>query len=152
MEFELPKDFKELLELLNRHRVRYLLIGGYAVGLHGYARATNDIDIVIADDSENAERVVDALTEFGFGGSELSPELFIRKGSLVVMGVEPVAIDILNYLTGGDFDQAYSRRRTVKAEDIEINLISYADLLANKKATGRLKDLADVEQLEKINR
>lgn len=151
MELELPPDFKELLESLNRHGVRYLLIGGYAVGLYGHARTTNDIDIVVADDPENAQKVVDALTEFGFGGGELSTDLFTRKESLVIMGVEPVTVDILNYLTGGDFNQAYSRRRTVAVEDIEITLISYEDLITNKRATGRLKDLADIDELEKIN-
>lgn len=150
MDFELPKDFKELLELLNQHNVKYLLIGGYAVGFHGYGRSTNDIDIVVSDDLENAQRVVNALTDFGFAPSDLSPELFTRKNSLVIMGVEPVAVEILNYLTGSDFDQAYERREIVKCEDIEISLINYEDLIANKKASGRLKDLADVEKLEEI--
>ena len=152
MEFELPQDFKELLELLNRRSVRYLLIGGYAVGLHGYARSTTDIDIVVADDLENARKVVDALTEFGVGDSQLSPDLFTRKDSLVIMGVEPMAIDILNYLTGGDFDTAYERRKVVYIEDIEVSLVGYDDLINNKKTVGRFKDLADVEELERRNR
>ena len=151
MEFELPLDFKELLESLNRHEVRYLLIGGYAVGLHGYARSTNDIDLVVAADAENAQKVADALKDYGFGGSELSPELFTRTKSLVVMGNEPMAVDILNYLTGADFDEAFSRRKIISIEDIEVSVIGYADLIANKKSTGRLKDLADVEELEKRN-
>lgn len=150
MDFELPKDFKELLESLNQHNVKYLLIGGYAVGFHGYGRSTNDIDIVVSDDFENAQRVVNALTDFGFAPGDLSPELFTRKNSLVIMGVEPVAVDILNYLPGSDFDQAYERREIVKSEDIEVSLINYEDLIANKKASGRLQDLADVEKLEKI--
>lgn len=150
MDFELPQDFKELLESLNRHKVKYLLIGGYAVGFHGYGRSTNDLDVVVSDDLENAQRIVNALTDFGFAPNDLSPELFTRKNSLVVMGVEPVAVDILNYLTGSDFDRAYERREIVKCEDIEISLINYKDLIANKKAAGRLKDLADVEKLQKI--
>ena len=99
MEFELPPDFKELLESLNRHEVRYLLIGGYAVGIHGYARSTNDIDFCVSGDEDNAEKLVRALTEFGFGSDSLSVEVFTRKDSLVIMGVEPLAVDILNYLT-----------------------------------------------------
>ncbi len=151
MEFELPIDFKELLESLNANGVRYLLVGGYAVGFHGYGRTTNDIDIFVANDRENAERLVTALTQFGFGGNELSPDLFTRKDSLVVMGEEPLSVDILNYLTGVDFEKAYVRRKIVTAEDIEISLICLDDLVENKRATGRYKDLADIEYLERIN-
>ena len=152
MELELPPDFKELLALLNRYQVKYLLLGGYAVGLYGYARSTNDLDIVIADDEENAHRIVAALVEFGFGSGDLSTKLFTQKNSRVVMGVEPMAIDVLNYLVGGNFDQAYSRRKIVIVEDIAISFIDYDDLIANKKAAGRLKDLADIEELQKRNR
>jgi predicted nucleotidyltransferase len=150
MEFELPQDFKELLELLNRHNVRYLLIGGYAVGLYGYPRSTNDIDIVIASDVENANRLVAALTEFGFGETSVSPELFTRKNSRVILGIEPMAVDLLNYLVGTNFEQAFEKRRLVEAEGIQISLISYDDLIANKRSVGRLHDLADVEKLEKL--
>ena len=150
MEFELPQDFKELLELLNRHNVRYLLIGGYAVGLYGYPRSTNDIDIVIASDVENANRLVAALTEFGFGETSVSPELFTRKNSRVILGIEPMAVDLLNYLVGTNFEQAFEKRRLVEAEGIQISLISYDDLIANKRSVGRLHDLGDVEKLEKL--
>ena len=152
MEFELPPDFKEFLESLNRHEVRYLLIGGYAVGLHGHPRATNDIDIVVSDDPENAERLVTALREFGFGETSLSADLFTSKDALVVMGVEPLAIDILNYLQGAMFEAAYQNREIVSVEDIKVSLISLKDLIANKRAVARHKDLEDVEKLEKINR
>lgn len=151
MEFELPADFKEFLKSLDHHKVKYLLIGGYAVALHGHPRATNDIDIVVSDDQENAERVVAALDDFGFGGPGLSAELFTAKDSLVTMGVKPFAIDILNYLRGGRFDEAYQNRKMVSVEDIEISLISLKDLLANKRAVARFRDLDDVEKLEKVN-
>src|SRR6476661_8119977 len=119
MEFELPQDFKGFLESLNRHEVKYLLVGGYAVGLHGYPRATNDMDVVVSDDPENAQRLVKALVNFGFGEAGLSESLFTKKHSLVVMGVEPLAIDILNYLEGCDFEDAHRRRQTVNVEDIQ---------------------------------
>lgn len=151
MDFELPLDFKELLESLSANGVRYLLVGGYAVGFHGYGRSTNDIDIFVANDQINAERLVNALAEFGFGGNDLSPELFTSKDSLVVMGVEPLAVDILNYLTGVDFEAAYKNRKLVKCEDIEVSLIAFDDLIENKKKTGRYKDLSDVEYLKRIN-
>ena len=150
MEFELHKDFKELLESFNRNGVRYLLIGGYAVGLHGYVRSTNDIDIAVSDDPENASKIVAALKEFGFTDG-VSPTLFTQKDSLVTMGIEPVAVDILNYLKGTCFDTAYEARRIVRVEDVEISVISLHDLLANKREAGRHKDLADVEELEKRN-
>lgn len=151
MEFELPKDFKELLELLNNHEVRYLLIGGYAVGLHGRARATNDIDIAIDADPENAEKLGRALTEFGFAGTDTPPALFMQPRSLVVMGIEPMAVDILNYLEGLTFEEAYQNRDVVKVEDIEVSLIGLDDLLKNKLAVGRHTDLADVDYLRRLH-
>ena len=147
MEFELPQDFKGFLESLNRHEVKYLLVGG----LHGYPRATNDMDVVVSDDPENAQRLVNALVNFGFGEAGLSESLFTKKHSLVVMGVEPLAIDILNYLEGCDFEDAYLRRQTVNVEDIQISLIAYDDLLSNKRSVARSKDLIDVDELQKRN-
>jgi predicted nucleotidyltransferase len=151
MELELNSDFKDLLRSLNSNKVRYLLIGGYAVILHGHPRLTNDLDVVIRDDSENIDRCIDALREFGFGGPNLTPKLFAEPKSIVRLGVEPVKIEILNYLEAVDFDDAYERREVRSAEDIEIALISLNDLLANKKAVGRDKDMLDVKELTKIN-
>jgi predicted nucleotidyltransferase len=151
MELELNSDFKDLLKSLNSNKVRYLLIGGYAVILHGHPRLTNDLDVVIRNDSENIDRCIDALREFGFGGSDLTPKLFAEPKSIVRLGVEPVKIEILNYLEAVDFDDAYERREVRSAEDIEIALISLGDLLANKKAVGRDKDMLDVKELTKIN-
>jgi hypothetical protein len=147
----LPKDFRELLELLNAKDVRYLLVGGYAVGHHGYSRSTNDIDFFIAGDEANAMRIVLALEDFGFGTGELTTELFTKKDSLVVMGVEPMAVDILNYCKGVDFEEAYSRRVVVDDEGLSVTIIGYDDLMVNKRAVGRLKDQADVEYLERIH-
>jgi len=127
-----------------------MVVGGYAVGFHGYGRSTNDIDIFVANDQTNAERLVKALTEFGFSGNNLSPDIFMRKDSLVIMGVEPLAVDILNYLTGVNFDAAFERRELVDCEDIRISLIGFDDLITNKRTAGRHKDLADVEYLELI--
>lgn len=151
MDFELPLDFKELLRLLSESGVEYVLVGGYAVALHGYVRTTNDIDIFISGDTDNAERLVKALTDFGFGGSDLTADLFTRKDSLVRMGVEPIKVEILNFISGLDFETAYLNRKVVPVEDIEVNLISLDDLYTNKMASGRLKDLADIEELKQIN-
>jgi predicted nucleotidyltransferase len=151
MEIELNEDFKDLLKSLNSKNVKYLLIGGYAVILHGHPRLTNDLDVVIANEQQNIERCLDALNEFGFSGSSLSAALFSEPKSVVRMGVEPVKIEILNYLEGVDFNEAYSRRETRPAEDIEFDLISLADLIVNKRAVGRDKDLLDVKELLKVN-
>lgn len=148
MEFELPADFKEFLESLNRNNVRYLLTGGYAVGLYGYPRATNDIDVVVGRDDENAARTITALNEF-FGDTKLTTETITRERNLLVMGVEPLAIDMLNYLEGLDFDIAYERRVVVKIEDIEVNVIALEDLVTNKRAVARPKDLIDADELER---
>lgn len=151
MELELNEDFKDLLRLLNSKNVRYLLIGGYAVIMHGHPRLTNDLDIVIANDAENIERCLSSLRDFGFGGPSMVPALFSEPKSVVRMGVEPVKIEILNYLEGVDFDAAYQRRETRPAEDIQIDVISLPDLLANKRAVGRDKDLLDIKELLKVN-
>ncbi len=150
MEFELPDTFKELLESLNKYKVRYLLIGGYAVGMHGYSRATEDIDFFVAREEDNAKRIVEALTEFGLGGPDLTTEIFTSENSLVIMGVAPLAVDILNYLKEVNFDSAFEKRKIVTCEGVEINVISYDDLLKNKIAVGRHKDLSDVEYLNRI--
>ena len=151
MEIELNEDFRDLLRLLNSKSVRYLLIGGYAVISHGHPRLTNDLDVVIANDMENISRCVEALREFGFAVPGVSAEVFAKPKSVARMGVEPVKIEILNYLEGVDFDMAYERRETRLAEDITFDLISLADLLTNKKAVGRDKDILDVKELIKIN-
>ncbi len=148
----LPKDFRELLESLNDRSVRYLLVGGYAVGYYGHSRSTNDIDFFISRDEDNARKIVLALEDFGFGTGDLSTELFTKKDSLVVLGAEPMAVDILNYCLEVDFEDAYSRRVVIDDDGLKIDIIPYEDLMANKRAVGRLKDQADVEYLERIHK
>jgi len=152
MELELAPDFKELLKLFNKNNVKYLLIGGYAVSIHGYIRATNDINLAVASDAENARNIMAALTEFGFGSAGISVELFTRDRNVVRMGVPPVKIEILNYLEGPGFDAAYGRRKTVEVENISINVIGLDDLYANKSAVGRPQDLVDVDKLKERNK
>ena len=151
MELELARDFKELLRLFNKNKVKYLLIGGYAVSIHGFVRATNDIDLVISKDLENANNVMKALTEFGFGSAGISAELFTQNKSVVRMGVEPLKIEILNYLEGPGFAAAYERRKIINVEEIIIDVIGLEDLYANKAAVGRAQDLADIEKLKERN-
>ena len=147
MELELPEDFREFLKLLNANGVRYLLIGGYAVGFHGYPRATNDIDIFVSKDAENAQRLVESLIDFGFETSALSIELFMQEKSIVRMGVEPLKIEIANFISGIEFEEAYKDKIIGSINGIEINIISLQHLKLNKKASGRYKDLNDLENL-----
>jgi len=143
----LPPDFKEFLKLLKEHKVRYLLIGGYAVGYHGYPRATADMDIWVAIQPDNAQKIVSALQEFGFDSSELSAELFLKNDQIIRMGVPPVRLEIITSISGVEFDECYKGRVIDNLDGIEVNLISLKHLKVNKKASGRYKDLNDLENL-----
>jgi len=147
MEIELANDYKEFLRLLRAHGVEYLLIGGWAVGYHGYPRATYDLDVWIATSSANAMRVVKALSEFGFSVPELSAELFLQPDKIVRMGVEPKRIEVMTSISGVEFDECYRERVETMMSDVPVSLINLHYLKINKKASGRLKDLADLEQL-----
>jgi hypothetical protein len=143
----LPPDFKEFLRLLNAHQVEYLLIGGYAVAYHGYPRATADMDIWIAADPRNAEKVVAALKEFGFDLPGLSADLFLKEGQIIRMGVPPVRIEIATGISGVRFQECFVVRVVDVLDEVEVNLISLTHLKANKKAAGRHRDLDDLEHL-----
>ena len=149
MDLELPNDFKEFLKLLRAYEVKYLLIGGYAVGLHGYVRSTNDIDFWVSLTSDNAERVVEVLKEFGFDVPELSKDLFLKRDQIVRMGVEPVRIEVTTTISGVEFDDCYPERVETTLDDSPVSVINLRDLRINKEASGRLKDLADLENLPK---
>ena len=147
MEFELANDYKEFLRLLRAHGVEYLLIGGWAVGYHGYPRATYDLDVWIATAPANADRVVKALAEFGFDVAGLSTNLFLQPDKIIRMGVEPVRIEVMTSISGVEFDECYRERLETTMKDVPVSLINLRDLRINKEASGRLKDLADLEQL-----
>jgi len=144
---ELAQDFKEFLNLLRANQVEYLLIGAYAVGYHGYPRATQDLDVWIASNPENATRLVATLHEFGFGMAEVTPEFVLRPNNIIRMGEEPVRIEILNWASGVDFDECYRERVVDEIDGVEVSLIGLRQLKKNKKASGRFKDLADLEKL-----
>lgn len=143
----LPGDFKEFLKLLNEYRVEYLLIGGYAVAYHGYPRATADMDIWIAADEKNAERIVAALKEFGFDLPDLSPHIFTKKDQVIRMGMPPVMIEIWTSVTGLQFKDSFQLRIKDVLDEVDVNLINLPHLKKNKKAVGRHKDLDDLENL-----
>jgi hypothetical protein len=143
----LPPDFKEFLQLLNFHQVEYLLIGGYAVGYYGYPRATADMDIWIAIQPENAQKVVEVLQEFGFDEERLTPDLFLEEKQVIQLGLPPVRIEILTTISGVSFEECYVVRQVDELDGVEVNLISLEHLKVNKKASGRYKDLNDLENL-----
>src|SRR5437762_5831013 len=107
---QLPPDFKEFLRLLNSRQVEYLLVGGYAVSYHGYPRATGDMDVWIARDRQNAERIVAALREFGFDSPELSGEVFLQAERVIRMGLPPFRIEVLTTISGVNFAECYAER------------------------------------------
>ena len=143
----LAPDFKEFLQLLRSEKIEYLLVGGYAVGHYGFPRATGDLDIWIANHKENASRLVAALRQFGFDVPELNASLFEQPRHVVRMGVPPVRLEILSSIDGVDFRDCYPRRTTVEMDGVGVDVISLADLKANKRASGRHQDLNDLEKL-----
>ena len=146
-QIEFPQDFNEFLKSLNDHHVDYLLIGGFAVALYGYPRATADMDIWVSRHRENAERLVSCLREFGFDTPDLTPELFDDPNRIVRMGVAPVRIEILTEIDGVEFEECFRRAETRVVEGTDVSVISLDDLKINKRASGRPKDLDDLEKL-----
>jgi len=148
-EHSLPKDFKEFLKLLNDAGVEYLLIGGYAVGYHGYPRTTADMDIWVAISRENAGRLVDVFQRFGMKDAKLRPGLFLQHGKIIRMGVPPMRIEVITDIDGVDFARCYAARKVTRIDGQTVNLISLRHLRVNKRASGRHKDLDDLEHLPK---
>jgi hypothetical protein len=145
---DLYPDFRDFLRSLNSEGVEYLVLGGYAVIHYGYRRATDDLDVWITTKPDNAQRVSRVLQRFGgFPAAKVKPSMFAAPGKLFIFGREPVRIDILTGPSGLDFDTCYARRNVVDWDGVMVPLISFADLRRNKKASGRAKDVADLEHL-----
>jgi predicted nucleotidyltransferase len=144
----LPDDFKDFLNSLNKNNVEYLLLGGWAVGMYGQPRATGDMDVLVAIDDANVDRLYKALYEFG--APTVDKSHFKEIGRIFRMGRPPMRIEIINQASGIDIKDCYARRKIVNVDGIAISMISREDLIKNKKAAGREKDLADVENLEEM--
>ena len=143
----LNRDFKEFVESLASSDVRFLIVGGYALAAHGHPRYTKDLDVWIAIDGENRQRVVDALEAFGFGSLGLSEADFAEPGFVIQLGQPPARIDLLTSLTGVDFETCWAKRHTVDVRGLDVPFIDLEDLKTNKLALGRHQDLADLEAL-----
>jgi hypothetical protein len=145
---KLVKDFEEFIELLNKNEVKYLVVGGYAFAIHAYPRFTNDIDFFILSTTSNANKIVSVLIEFGFDTTPFSPDDLLIKDKVIQLGEPPYRIDLLTSIDGVDFDEAWQRKVTSKYGDQVLYFISKEDLIRNKKASGRKKDLDDLNELE----
>ncbi len=147
---ELDENFKEFIELLNSEKVKYLVIGGFAVGFHGYPRYTGDFDVWVEASLENGAKIVNALNEFGFSSLNLKSEDFIKEGIIHQFGYPPLRIDVLTGVSGITFQDCYKRKKKMRLGGIKLNVIHLNDLKVNKIKSGRPEDLRDVKKLESI--
>jgi hypothetical protein len=143
------QDFIDFIELLNNHNVEYMVVGAHALAFHGRPRHTGDLDIWIKPSEENAERIVLVLNDFGFGSLRLGKEDFLKENYVTQLGYPPLRIDILNSISGVDFVDAYEGRIIGEYEGLQISFINISDFIANKQATGRAKDIGDIDALKK---
>ena len=144
---EVQPDFRDLLALLNEHGVEYVIVGGYALAFHGAPRFTGDIDVFVRPAADNAERILDALAAFGFSFSNLDIEDFQTPDKVVQLGVPPVRVDLITSISGVTWEQAQAHKEPGVFGDVPVSYIGRKDFLTNKRASGRKKDLADIEAL-----
>jgi len=144
----LSRDFKEFVELLIKNKAEYLIVGGYAVAIHGYPRYTGDLDIWLNPTPENAKSIVKTVNEFGFSSFNLTESDFTKPGNVIQLGYPPLRIDLLTELDGVSFNECFINRKEVEMENLIVNFIGYEDLLKNKRESGRLRDIDDIENLQ----
>ena len=144
---EVQPDFRELLALFNDHRVSYVIVGGYALAFHGAPRFTGDLDIFVKPDHENASHIVTALNAFGFASLGLTAADFEAPDQVIQLGVPPVRVDLITSITGLSWEAVFASRVPSDYGGIPINYIGREELILNKRAVGRAKDLADLEAL-----
>ena len=148
----MDSNYLDMLRCLNKAGVDYIMVGGWAVNLHGYVRATIDLDIWILADQENARKVYAALGEFGASLGQVKPEDFAQDGTIFQIGVAPCRIDVINKIDGVKYAEASPRAIQKTIEGVPVRIISREDLIVNKRASGRTKDLADAEILEGLGK
>ena len=149
---QLPTDFQDFLKLLNRHNVRYVIVGGYAVGIHGYIRPTHDLDVFVEMSPHNAAALVNVFCEFGFQDAGVDEELFLTKGTIVRAGGEVLRVEVFNDISGVTFEECLAGSVEETITGIPIRIIGLPQLLVNKLKSGRPKDLIDYEYLTKPER
>jgi len=144
----LNKDFREFIESLNDNGVKYLIVGGYAVGFHGYPRYTKDLDVWVLVSHQNADNVLRALNQFGMGSLGLQKEDFLKPDEFVQLGYPPNRIDLVMSCDGVDFESCYKTKKQLLVDGLSIDFIDIENLRKNKKASGRPQDLADLDNLQ----
>ncbi|HEU5053646.1 MAG TPA: nucleotidyltransferase [Hanamia sp.] len=144
----LSRDFKEFVELLIKNKAEYLVVGGYAVAIHGYPRYTGDLDIWLNPTPENAKSILRAVNEFGFSSFNLTESDFTKPGNVIQLGYPPLRIDLLTEVDGVTFEECFINRKEVQMDNLVVNFIGYEDLIKNKKESGRLRDIDDIENLK----
>ena len=144
---EFHKDFAELCSLLNAQGVEFLIVGGYAVAFHGAPRFTGDMDLLVRPAKGPILRVLEALQQFGFPTAQVTAEHLLERQKILQLGREPVQVHIMTSITGVSWEEAWGSRKSGFYGDVPVNFIGVEALIANKKAVGRMKDLADVEAL-----
>jgi hypothetical protein len=144
----ISKDFEEFFELLNKNEVRYLIVGSYALSVHGKPRYTNDIDIFIRTDDENASKIKRILNDFGFDFSNIAIEDFTKPDQVIQLGYAPFRIDLLTSIDGVSFDEAWENKLTAKYGKQDIFFIGKNDFIKNKMSSGRKKDLDDIQLIK----
>jgi hypothetical protein len=145
---KVEKDFEEFIELLNKHKAKYMVVGAYAFALYAKPRNTGDLDIFIDRSEVNANSILEVLKKFGLESLRITNEDFMTEGRVLQLGVSPVRIDIMNSIDGVEFDSAYKRIKKVNFGNTTANFISKADLIQNKLSSNRKKDQADLEELQ----
>ena len=148
----LNRHFREFIELLAKHKVEYLVVGGYAVGLHGFPRYTGDLDIFVAISKDNAARLVKVFSDFGFSDLGLKETDFLEEETIVEIGREPAKIQILTGIDGVAFGTCYGHRIIFDDDGLSVPFISFDDLVVNKASSPRAKDKIDLEELRRLKR
>lgn len=146
------KDFRELLELFNKHKVRYVIVGAFAVAFHGRPRYTKDLDILIEPRKSNAEKIIKALDEFGFKSLKLEVSDFTKKGNIIQLGYEPIRIDLITYIKGFHFSRLWRNRRRGEYGGLNVNFVGMNDIIKMKRLAKRENDLSDLDALLRIKR
>lgn len=148
----IPRSFREFIQLLNEHRVRYVVIGGYAVAFHGYPRYTGDLDVFVEISPKNAAALAQVLEQFGLANDKVPLKPFLTRGTIVRMGREPMRLEIINHIDGATFADCFKNRLVARVGDLRINFIGLAQLRRNKRAAGRPKDLDDLHRLPRTSK
>lgn len=141
-------DWQEFIRALAGRGVDYMVVGGVAVGAHGHVRYTKDMDVWFRGTEENAMKLIAALRDFGFETVTVLPSEFCKPRAMLVIGSEPSRIELINFADGVDFDECFARRIEIPLGETKASVIALDDLRANKRAVGRLQDLADIENLD----